>query len=494
MAYTLEKISGNQVRLNFTVPAEQFESAMQKAYLKQRGRINVPGFRKGKAPRKLIENMFGEAAFYDDAFDILFPDVYNEAVDKENLEAVDQPQIDLGDIGTGKDLTFTATVYVSPDVTLGEYKGLKATKYVPPVSDEQLDERIGRDVEKTKTVKDVADRPVKTEDDVIIDYSGSVNGVKFEGGTAENHHLKIGSNQFIPGFEEQLVGLNIGEEKDVTVTFPEEYHAEDLAGKEAVFHVKLHSIQEELRPELDDEFAADVSEFTTFKEYKESIAAEMTDIIEKNADVEVENNLIQLIVDASDCDIPPRMIESEIDQQVRNMQLRMAYQGLKYEDYLKYTGMTEQNVRDMFTADAKNSVKTQLVIESIRKQENIEAKDQDAEEEVARRAAETGREVEEYRASLSEHQMEHFIELAAIRKVIDLIKANADITVKNEKKPETIDPEEVLAQTEEAAQAADESGKPVKRPRASTKKAATKKNKAESPSEQSSDEGADRAE
>lgn len=493
MAYTLNKISGNQVRLDFTVPAEQFESAMQKAYLKQRVRINVPGFRKGKAPRKLIENMYGEAVFHDDAFDLLFPDLYNEAIDNEKLDAVDQPHVDLGDIGTGKDLTFSATVYVSPDVALGTYKGLAATKYLPPVTQEQISGRIERDVEKTKTVQDVADRPVKDKDDVTIDYSGSVDGVKFDGGTAEKQRLKIGSNQFIPGFEEQLVGMNIGEDKDITVTFPEEYHSEELAGKEAVFHVMLHAIQEEVRPELDDEFAADVSEFTTFDDYKGSIEAELADIVEKNADVEVENNLIQQVVDASDCDIPPSMIGHEIDAQVRNMQMRMSYQGLKYEDYLKYTGMTEENVRDMFTADAKNTVKTQLVIEAIRKQEEIEATDEDTAAEVARRAEETGREAEEYRASLSDHQMEHFEELAAIRKVIDLIKENAVITVKNEAKPEAIDPEEILAQTAEQVQAAEEGEEPVKKPRKNAK-AANKKTEAESSSEELSDEGADKAE
>lgn len=485
MAYTTEKISGNQVRFDFTIPAEQFDAAMQKAYLQQRGRINVPGFRKGKAPRKLIENMYGEEVFYDAAFDIIFPEVYSEAVEKENTDVVDQPSVDLKDIGSGKDLVFSATVYVSPDVELGNYKGLKATKYVPPVTQEQIDARIQQDVRKVTTTQDVTDRAVEENDTVNLDYSGSVDGVQFQGGTADHQQLKIGSGSFIPGFEEQMVGMQIGEEKDIPVTFPTEYHAEELAGKEAVFHVKVNSIQEEVVPELDDDFAQDVSEHQTYKEYLEAIRKELEDDVEKNAEVTVENSLIQQAVDASDCDIPAAMVEREIDAQVRNMQMRMAYQGLRYEDYLKYTGMTEEAFRDMYRADSANNVKTQLVIDAIRKQEKVEVSEDEVNAEVDKRAEEMGRDKEEYRASLSETQKENFQDIAAIRKVIDILKNEAKVDVKNEE-PGSLDAEEILAETEKAVEKAEK--KPAKKPARKTTKKAEEPKEEEPKKEESKEE------
>ncbi len=484
MAYTTEKISGNQVRFDFTIPAEQFDEAMQKAYLQQRGRINVPGFRKGKAPRKLIENMYGEAVFYDAAFDIIFPEVYSEAVEAEKTDVVDQPSVDLKEIGSGKDLVFSATVYVYPDVELGEYKGLKATKYVAPVTQEQVDARVQQDVRKVTTTQDVSDRAVKEGDTVNLNYSGSVEGVKFQGGTAENQRLKIGSGSFIPGFEEQMVGMEIGEEKDLTVTFPEQYHAEELAGKDAVFHVKVNAIQEEVVPELDDDFAQDVSEHQTYQEYLDAIRKELEEITEKNAEVTVENNLIQQAVDASDCDIPDAMVEREIDAQVRNMKMRMAYQGLRYEDYLKYTGMTEEAFRDMHRADSANNVKTQLVIDAIRKQEKVEASEDEVNEEIDKRAEEIGRDKEEYRASLSDTQKENFKDLAAIRKVIDILKKEAKVEVKNEE-PGKIDAEEVIKATEEAAEKAEK--KSAKKP---ARKSAKKAEEAEEQAEEAAEESA----
>ena len=266
MGYTVEKISGNQVKINFEIASEKFDEAVQKAYLKVRGRVAVPGFRKGKAPRKLIEKMYGEGVFYDDAFDILFPAEYEAAVKENDLQVVDRPEVDeMKQIGVGKDLQFSIKVFVKPDVELGNYKGLKAVKYVHKVTDEEIDNRIQQDVDKATTMADVTDRAVENGDTVNLNYAGTVDGVAFEGGTAENQTLEIGSGHFIPGFEEQMIGMQIGEEKDLNVKFPDEYHAENLKGKDAVFHVKVNGIQTKVVPALDDDFAADVSEFDTWK-------------------------------------------------------------------------------------------------------------------------------------------------------------------------------------------------------------------------------------
>lgn len=433
MSYTVEKISGNQVKIAFEVPAEKFDDAMQKAYLKVRGRVNVPGFRKGKAPRKIIENMYGEGVFYDDALDIVFPEEYDAAVKENDLQVVDRPEMDeLKQIGAGKDLQFTVKVFVKPDVELGDYKGLKGTKYVHKVTDEEIDARIQQDVEKATTMADVTDRAVENGDIVNLDYAGSVDGVAFEGGTAEKQTLEIGSGHFIPGFEEQMIGMQIGEEKDLNVKFPDEYHAENLKGKDAVFHVKVNGIQVRVKPELDDDFAADVSEFDTFAAYKENITKELTDRAQKNADVQLENELVQAAVDASDCDIPDAMIESEIDMMLREMQMRMAYQGLRYEDYLKYTGQTEEQMRDMYRSEAKNRVKMQLVLEAMVKKEGIEPTEEDIDKAVEEEAQRANKPVDEFRASLSDRQKEYLKENAAIRKMVDLIVGSAKVEEKDE--------------------------------------------------------------
>ncbi len=480
MVYTAEKISGNKVKLTFKVPAQAFDEAMQKAYLKNRGKVNVPGFRKGKAPRRLIESMYGEGIFYDDAFDMLFPDVYKEAIEKDELQPVDRPELDIQQIGSGKELLFSVEVFVIPDVSLGEYKKLKGTRHLHPISQEQIDHRISHDVDKATTQAEITDRPVKTGDTVTIDYLGTVDGVPFDGGKAEGQSLEIGSNSFIPGFEDQVIGMSIGEEKDLNVTFPSEYHAEDLAGKEAAFHVTLHAIKEKLKPELDDEFAADVSEYTTFKEYREAIEKELTQQRDQNAETQLENELLQQAVDQADCDIPDAMVEDEIDAQLRNMQMRMAYQGLRYEDYLKYTGMDEAQVRDMLRTDSQNAVKTQLVLAAIVKAEGLEASDEEVEQEIARHAKEIGRELEQYRPTLSERQVGYYKDLASHNKAVALLKENADISLHEGPEHEDIDLEAIAQQVsdalpEEEAQAEDkaEEEKPAKK--AAAKKPAAKK-------------------
>ena len=442
MSYTVEKISGNKVKLTFVESAEAFDAAMQKAYLKNRGKINVPGFRKGKAPRKLIENMYGEAVFYDDAFEIIAQPAYDEAIKADKLNPVDRPEVDIQQIGSGKDLQFTIEVFVKPDITLGEYKGVAVEKNVKPITEEAVNARIDADVERASTTQDVTGRAIENGDIVNLNYAGTVDGVAFEGGTADNQTLTIGSGMFIPGFEEQMVGMNIGEEKDLNVKFPEQYHAAELAGKDAVFHVKVNGIQEKVKPALDDDFAADVSEFDTFEAYKKNI----TETLEKNeaerAEAELEDALVQKVVDAADCDIPQAMIDDEVTTMLREMEMRMAYQGLRFADYLKYTGQTEAQVREQYKGEATNRVKTQLVLEAIAKAENIVPSDEDAEATIADQAKRMGREVEEFKASLSDGQREYLKETAGIKKTIDFLKENAKITEKGEEKEEKKSEEE----------------------------------------------------
>ena len=434
MSYTYEKISGNKAKLTFVVPAEQFDKALQSAYLKNRGKIMVPGFRKGKAPRKVIETMYGESVFYDDALEAIFPDVYGEAVDAEKLEVVDRPELkSVDEIGEGKDLKFTCEVFVRPDVTLGDYKGLTVEVEKQTVTDADIDARIDADRQKAARTIDVEDRPVADGDTVNLDYAGTVDGVAFQGGTATQQTLVIGSHQFIPGFEEQMVGMNIGEEKDLNVKFPEEYHAEDLAGKDAVFHVKVNSISKVEMPELDDDFAADVSDFNTFDEYKASIVKELEEKAAKNNDIAVENALVEKAVENATMDIPHAMIHEQLDYMMREMQMRMAYQGLRMEDYLKYTGQTMDQIRGAYHGEAEHRVAVELVLEAIRKAEGIEPTEEDVEKQTAEQAERLGKDVEEFKKSLTDEQRKYISDTAAIQKVVDMMKA--DCTVE-EKKPE----------------------------------------------------------
>ena len=430
MSYTVEKIASNKVKLSFVESAESFDAAVEKAYLKDRSKINVPGCRKGKAPRKLIENMYGEGVFYDDAFELVAQPAYEEAIKAENLQVVDRPQVDVQQIGAGQELKYTLEVFVKPDVTLGEYKGVAVEKNVEKVTDEAVDARIQNDVERASTTQDVTDRAVENGDIVNLDYAGSVDGVAFEGGTAQGQSLTIGSGMFIPGFEEQMVGMNIGEERDLSVKFPEQYHADNLAGKDAVFHVKVNGIQTKVRPELDDDFAADVSEFDTFEAYKANIVADLEKNAADRAEANLEDALVQKVVDAADCDIPDAMIQDEITTMLREMEMRMMYQGIRFEDYLKYTGQTLDQVRENYKPEAANRVKTQLVLEAVAKAENIVPTDEDVDEAIADQAKRVNRDVEEFKASLSEQQKEYLKETAGIKKVIDFLKANAVITEK----------------------------------------------------------------
>ena len=470
MSHTYEKLSGNKAKLTFTIPAEQFDEAMQQAFLKLRKRINVPGFRKGKAPRKMIETLYGESIFYDDAFEILFPDAYRAAIEEYELKPVDQPQIDLDEIGTGKDLKFHLEVFVRPDVTLGDYKGLEAEVDLRKVTDEMIDARIDEDRQKASRTIDVDDRPVEDGDTVNLDYAGTVDGVAFAGGTAQGQTLTIGSHQFIPGFEEQMIGMAIGEEKDLNVKFPEEYHAEELKGKDAVFHVKVNGIQKTEVPELDDDFAADISEYDTFQEYKDAIVKELTDRVNKNNDVATENALVEKAAENAQIDIPQAMIDDQADYMVREMAMRMSYQGIKMEDYIKYTGQTMDDLKQMYKPEAEKRVRIELVIDAIRKAEKIEPTEEDIEKAIAEQAEQMGQDVETFKKNLTEEQKGYLKDNAAIRLVLDLLKKDAKITEKKAEEPEEKKPEKKPTARKTAKKADAEEApteeKPAKKPAA----------------------------
>ena len=437
MSYTYEKVSSNKAKLTFTVPAEQFDEALQKAFLKLRGRINVPGFRRGKAPRKMIETLYGESVFYDEALEAIFPDAYRDAVKELDLHPVDQPQVDVDEVGAGKDLKFHLEVFVRPDVTLGEYKNLAVEAAQRTVTDEMIDARIAQDQEKVSRTVDVEDRPVQDGDTVNLDYAGTVDGVAFEGGTAQDQTLTIGSHQFIPGFEEQMVGMNIGEEKDLNVTFPEQYHAEDLAGKNAVFHVKVNGIQNTEKPALDDDFAQDVSEFNTFAEYRENVVKELTKQVEESNANTVENAVVEKAVENAQMDIPAAMIDDQVDYMIQDMEMNMRYQGLKMEDFLKYTGQTMDQMKLSYRGEAERRVKTELVMEAIRKAEGdaVKPSDEDIEEEIKRQAESMGRDVEDFKKTLTDSQKDYLKENAEIRKALKMMRESA--TVSEPKQEET---------------------------------------------------------
>ncbi len=491
MSHTYEKVSGNKAKLTFTIPAEQFDEAMQKAYLKMRGRINVPGFRKGKAPRRMIETLYGEGVFYDDAFELIFPDAYEAAVKEYDLHPVDRPQIDLDEIGAGKDLKFHLEVFVRPDVKLGEYKGLTVEADQQKLTDEMVDARISQDQDKASRTIDVEDRPVQEGDTVNLDYAGTVDGVAFAGGTAEKQTLKIGSHTFIPGFEEQMVGMSIGEEKDLPVKFPEEYHAEELKGKDAVFHVKVNGIQVTEKPELDDDFAADISEFDTFAEYKESIVKELTEQINKSNGIAAENALVEKAVENAEMDVPEAMIDDQADYMVREMAMRMSYQGLKMEDYMKYTGQTMEGLKAMYKPEAEKRVKAELVIDAIRKAENIEPGEEDIEKAIADQAERSGMDVEAFRKNLTDEQKDYLKDNAAIQMVLDLLKKDAKIVEKKAEEAEEKPAKKAAARKPAAKKAAKkeeapaedaEETKPEKKTAA--KKAVKKAEETEAPAEE----------
>lgn len=409
MSTTVEKISSNKVKLSFDIDAAQFDVAMDKAYIKVRGQVTIPGFRKGRAPRKMIENMYGgEGVFYDEAFELIFDEVYGPAIDENKLEVVDRPQVDIQQIGTGKNLQFTCEVFVKPDVTLGEYKGVEVKREHTLVTEDEVNAEIEKERNKQAAEVSVDNRAVAEGDTVNLDYSGSVDGVKFAGGTAEAQTLKIGSHTFIPGFEEQMVGMNIGEEKDLEVTFPEEYHAKELAGKKAVFHVKVNGITETQLPALDDDFAKDISEFDTLDEYKADVRAKLEAQAAERDNNAFTNAVIEKVMENATVEIPEAMVERQIDSMVRNFEARLAQQGLKLADFIKYTGQDEKSFRNQYREQAEKSVRANLVLEAVENAENFEATEEEIDAEIVKFAGQIGQDVENLKKNLTEGDREYF--------------------------------------------------------------------------------------
>ena len=427
MTTTFEKLSSNKVKLGFEVEPEKFAEGLKTAYNKLKGRFNIPGFRRGKAPMKVIENFYGEGVFFEDALDAIFPEVYQAALKEHGVEPVDRPEVNVDQIGRGKALKFSVEVFVKPDVELGEYKHLGLVKTVDEVTDDDVMAEIERARDRASRWVEINDRPARLDDQVNIDYAGFDGDVQFDGGTAENHDLILGSGSFIPGFEEQLVGKSVGEECEVNVTFPEDYHAKELAGKPVVFKVKINDIREKEVPALDDEFVNEASETAdTVEEYKAEIRQNLEKAADQRGETAFENEVIETIVENAKIDIPDAMIEDQIDNMIRDMEMRMAYQGMKLDDMLKYTGQTREQMRDNYRDQATQRVQTQLVMEAIRKAENIEATEEETDAEIAKYAEQNKRSVEEFKKLISEDDRKLFADGAAMQKTLDFIKANAE--------------------------------------------------------------------
>ena len=415
----------NEIKLTFTVEAKKFEEAMEKVYTKTAKYFNIPGFRKGKAPMQLVERQYGSEIFYEDAFNELAPEVYDEAIKNNDIEAVSKPNIDITQMEKGKDLIFTATVQTKPEVKLGKYKGIEIKKIEYNVSDEEINHELGHMQERNSRLISVEDRPVEEGDITVIDFEGFVDGVAFEGGKAENHELEIGSKTFIPGFEDQIIGMKIDEERDINVKFPEEYFSKDLAGKDATFKVKLHEIKKKELPELDDEFAKDVSEFDTLDELKKSIKEKIEEENKNKEKYETEEEAIKTVCENTEIDIPSGMIELEIDNMIKDIEARLSYQGLKLEQYLQMMGKTESEMRTEFEEQAKRSVKSRLVLEAIATAEDTLPTDEEVTEKIKEMAKQYNRDEKEL---LENEQLKSYLaDSMKTEKAIDFIVKNAKI-------------------------------------------------------------------
>ena len=396
MSIKIEKTDKkDEVKLEFTIEAEKFDEAMKKVYLKSAKYFNIPGFRKGKAPMQIVERYYGDEIFYEDTFNEVVPEVYEKELKENNIEAVSRPDIDVKQIGKGQDLIFTAIVQTKPEVKLGKYKGIEIKKIEYNVSDEDINHELSHMQEHNSRLISIEDRAVENGDITVIDFEGFVDGEAFEGGKAEGHELEIGSNTFIPGFEDQIIGMKIDEEKDVNVKFPEEYFSKDLAGKDATFKVKLHEIKKKELPELDDEFAKDVSEFDTLEELKKSIKEKIEKENEQKQKYETEDAVIKAVCENVKVDIPSGMIETETEDMLKNVENRLAYQGLKLEQYLQMMGKTAEEVKKEYEPQAIEAIKSRLMLEAVIKAEKIEATEDEIMEKVKEMSKNYGKENDE---------------------------------------------------------------------------------------------------
>ena len=426
MSIKIEKTENqNELKLEFKIDAKIFDEGIQTVYKKNAKYFNIPGFRKGKAPMSRVESIYGKEIFYEDAFNEVVPEIFEKELKENNIEAVSKPDIDITQIGKGQDLIFTAVVQTKPEVKLGKYKGIEVKKVEYNVTEKDIKQELEKMAERNARLVNVKTRAVKKGDIAVIDFVGSVDGVEFEGGKAENHELEIGSNTFIPGFEDQIIGMKVEEEKDINVKFPEEYFSKDLAGKDAVFKVKLHEIKKKELPELDDEFAKDVSEFDTLKELKDSIKEKLETQNNERAKYETQDAVIKAVSENTKLDIPSGMIELEIDNMLKDIETRLSYQGLKLEQYFKMMGKTEEEVRKEYEPQAIEGIKSRLTLEAIIKKEKIEATDEEIDAKIKEMAENYGKKEEEIKDN--ENIRNYIKQGIESEKAIDFLVENAKI-------------------------------------------------------------------
>lgn len=436
MSVQVEKLEKNMAKLTIEVSAEELEKAVQAAYLKERGKISVPGFRKGKVPRNMIEKMYGAGIFYEDAANTLIQENYPAAVDECGEDIVSRPTIEVTQIESGKPFIFTAEVALRPEVKLGKYLGVQVTKIDTTVSDAEVEEALEKERNNNARTVSVTDRAAAMGDTAVIDFEGFVDGVAFEGGKGENHSLELGSHSFIDTFEDQLVGKNAGDEVEVNVTFPEEYHAADLAGKPAVFKVKINEIKAKELPELDDEFAQDVSEFDTLAEYKEDLKKQLAEQKENEAKRTKEDEAIQKIIDKSVMEIPEAMLETQCENMVNDFAQRIAQSGLSMEQYMQFSGLTIEKLKEQVRPEAETRIKSSLVLEQIAKDENIEVTDAEIDAEVEKMAAAYGMEADKLKEYMGDAEKESMKRDLAVTKAVDLIMENVKERAKAKSKKE----------------------------------------------------------
>ena len=441
MKATLISKENNRAKFTMDFTAEEFEAAVVKAYQDSKDKFNIDGFRKGKAPRSIIEKQFGEGVFFEDAINNLFQTAYPEALNELDLEVIDSPQADFSEIGKGKPLTVTIDVAVYPVVEVKDYKGIEVEQVDPEVTEEDVD----RDIEamrKRNSRMVVADRPVENGDTVILDYAGFVGDEQFQGGTAENQELKIGSGMFIPGFEEQLIGVKAGESKDVVVTFPEEYQAKELAGKEATFKCTVHEVKFEELPELDDEFAKDVSEFDTLAELRDDARARILESVKLQCENEAKDKVIAQVYENNKIEAPATMVADEMDRMIQELEQQMRYQGLNIQQYLQFTGSTLDDFRNEIKPEAEKRVATRIVLRSIGDVENVEVTDEDLDKELQRMSEAYNTDPENIKKMLGEENLAFFRKDIALTKVMDMLYNEAKITLVKAKDLEAKNAEE----------------------------------------------------
>ncbi len=436
MSVQVEKLEKNMAKLTVEVPAEKVEKALQAAYMKEKNKISIPGFRKGKVPRAMIEKMYGAAVFYEEAANILIQDNYAAAMEESKEDIVSRPTIDVVQIEAGKPFIFTAEVAVRPEVTLGKYKGVQVTKIDTTVTDEEVEAALEKEQQKNSRTVTVTDRPVANGDTAVIDFEGFVDGVAFEGGKGENHPLEIGSHSFIDTFEDQLVGHNTGDEVEVNVTFPEKYQAADLAGKPAVFKVKINEIKTKELPELNDEFASEVSEFDTLAEYKEDLRKHLEVEKENEAKRTKEDEALKKIIDKSTMELPEAMIETQCENMINEFAQRIAQSGLSMEQYMQFSGMTIDGLKEQVRPEAETRIKSSLVLEQIAKDENIEVSEDEINAEIEKMAAQYGMEADKLKEYLGDAEKESIKRDLAVTKAVDLIMENVKERAKAKTKKE----------------------------------------------------------